>query len=136
MFNGNRRNIYYAKRNEEGRKVGGENYLIIANLDHNFIPQSKIGDLMKPHTSGTILFRTRKLTFNSLRKKSGGCLGFLSSYSVEKTAKYSSSLQRIKLGAILPSTKVAHSLSFPVVAHSVSSFSITAGRSSFLPLHS
>ena len=33
-------------------------------------------------------------------------------------------------------SEVAPSLSFPVVARSVSSFSFTAGRSSFLPLHS
>ena len=45
-------------------------------------------------------------------------------------------IQQIKLGTILMSTKVAPSLSFPVVARSVSSFSFTAGKSSFLPLHS
>ena len=67
-------------------------------LDQNFIPQSKIEDLMKPRPSGTVLLCTHKLTFNSLRKKSGGCLGFLAGHSAEKTAKYSSSLQRIKLG--------------------------------------
>ena len=71
---------------------------------------------MKPRPSGTVLFCTRKLTFNSLRKKSGGCLGFSARLSAEKTAKYSSSLQRIKLEMILTTTEVAPSLSFPVVA--------------------
>ena len=98
--------------------------------------QSIIDDLMKQRPSGTVLFCKRKLTFNSLRKKSGGYLGFLAGHSAEKTAKYSSPLQRIKLGTILTSTEVAPLLSFPVVARSVSSFSFTAGRSSFLPLHS
>ena len=41
---------------------------------------------------------------------------------------------RIKLGTILMYTRVAPSLSFPVVARSLSSFLFTAGRSSFLLL--
>ena len=41
-------------------------------------------------------------------------MSFLARHSAEKTAKYSSSLQRIKLGKILTSTEVAPSLSFPV----------------------
>ena len=54
---------------------------------------------------------------------------FLAGSSVEKTAKYSLSLQQTRRGTILMSTEVTPSLNFPVVARSVASFSFTAGRS-------